>query len=75
MWDVITDLVRSGSTLLLTTQYLEDRQFDARRITILDIGLSRPSLDDVFLALTGHAADDAENTPDQANRDRQGNQQ
>jgi ABC-2 type transport system ATP-binding protein len=144
MWDVITDLVQSGSTLLLTTQYLEEadqladeivvvdhgrviargtsdelktqvggeqlsvvvatsdqldqatavlravgrgepsvdqhtrritvaasgvaalsdavRQFDSHRIAILDIGLSRPSLDDVFLALTGRAADDAEGT-------------
>ena len=29
-------------------------------IAVEDIGLSRPSLDDVFLTLTGHRADDAE---------------
>jgi ABC-2 type transport system ATP-binding protein len=28
------------------------------RIEVDDIGLSRPSLDDVFLSLTGHRADD-----------------
>ncbi|MDT5335655.1 MAG: type transport system ATP-binding protein [Mycobacterium sp.] len=31
------------------------------RIEVDDIGLSRPSLDDVFLSLTGHRADDDEN--------------
>jgi ABC-2 type transport system ATP-binding protein len=142
LWDVIRELVRGGTTLLLTTQYLEeaDRLADdilvidhgqaiaqgtadqlksrvggerielvvqsgadlvraepvlnglgssdiqtdvqSRRITapvtggadalefalhrlraagvaIVEIGLRRPTLDDVFLALTGHAADPA----------------
>lgn len=140
MWDVIRELVREGTTLLLTTQYLEEadeladtiavvdqgriiaggtadelkshvggerievvvhdpsridetvaqlrpdalgppeidrhirkitvpttggadhlvevvRRLDAAGITIDDIGLRRPTLDDVFLALTGHAAE------------------
>jgi ABC-2 type transport system ATP-binding protein len=143
MWDVITELVGGGATLLLTTQYLEEAdqladeiavvdrgtviergtadelktrvggeqlgvvvakrdQLDtaaavlrgvgvgeptvdpqARRVTVaakgvaalteavrrlddaglevLDLGLHRPSLDDVFLALTGHAAEDDTN--------------
>jgi ABC-2 type transport system ATP-binding protein len=139
MWDVIRDLVREGTTLLLTTQYLEEadeladtiavvdqgriiargtadelksavggerievvvrdpgrisdtvallqrdatgpaevdghtrritvpssggathlmdvvRQLDEQQIAIDDIGLRRPTLDDVFLSLTGHAA-------------------
>jgi ABC-2 type transport system ATP-binding protein len=30
------------------------------RIEVDDIGLSRPSLDDVFLSLTGHRAEDDE---------------
>ncbi|KQY59044.1 ABC transporter [Aeromicrobium sp. Root495] len=33
-------------------------------IEVLDVGLRRPTLDDVFLELTGHEADDAESTPD-----------
>ena len=140
MWDVIRDLVREGTTLLLTTQYLEEadeladtiavvdggriiargtaddlksqvggerievvvhdradivraeevlsrnvdgdwtldehtrkltvpskggaqglvqvvRDLDAAGIRIDDIGLRRPTLDDVFLTLTGHAAE------------------
>jgi ABC-2 type transport system ATP-binding protein len=38
------------------------RELDARTIVIQDIGLRRPTLDDVFLSLTGHATfgDEAE---------------
>ncbi|MFQ6147251.1 ATP-binding cassette domain-containing protein [Streptomyces seoulensis] len=34
------------------------RELDARGIEIDDIGLRRPTLDDVFLSLTGHTAED-----------------
>ncbi|MFJ4689986.1 ATP-binding cassette domain-containing protein [Streptomyces sp. NPDC088766] len=34
------------------------RELDIRGIEIDDIGLRRPTLDDVFLSLTGHAAED-----------------
>ncbi len=142
MWDVIGDLVRGGTTVLLTTQYLEEadqladriavidrgkviaegtadelkdqvggerleltvadaahvedarralasvgtgeaktdrdgrrltvpvaggsavlvvaiRELDAAGVVVSDIGLRRPTLDDVFLSLTGHAAEEA----------------
>ncbi|MGK2965094.1 MAG: ATP-binding cassette domain-containing protein [Tepidiformaceae bacterium] len=142
MWEVIRNLVKSGATLLLTTQYLEEadeladsiavvdhgkiiargtsdelkasvggerievvvrnrddiaratelltgpqgapsvdqdarritapssngverlvevvRQMDGASIAIDDIGLRRPTLDDVFLALTGHHSEEAD---------------
>ena len=141
MWDIIRDLVRKGTTLLLTTQYLDEadeladeivvidrglviaagtsdelkdrvggdvvsfdvadsetvadalaaidgvgeaspsvegqtvsvhvgsrgsqllvevvRRLDAAQVTVSGLGVRRPSLDDVFLALTGHAAEEA----------------
>jgi ABC-2 type transport system ATP-binding protein len=34
------------------------RELDARGVEIDDIGLRRPTLDDVFISLTGHAAED-----------------
>jgi ABC-2 type transport system ATP-binding protein len=34
------------------------RRLEAIGVTILDVGLRRPDLDDVFLTLTGHAADE-----------------
>jgi ABC-2 type transport system ATP-binding protein len=33
------------------------RRLDAAGLTVLDVALRRPTLDDVFLSLTGHAAD------------------
>ena len=91
LWDVIADLVDGGTTLLLTTQYLEEADRLADRIAVIDGGrviaegtadelkagaggqlvalrvaaddvadvtLRRATLDDVFLSLTGRAAED-----------------
>jgi ABC-2 type transport system ATP-binding protein len=146
MWDVIRELLRHGTTLLLTTQYLEEadrladdiividqgraiahgttnelksqvggehielvvggpvdlltaqevlqriavgdlqvdehgnalsapvaggasdlmaalRELDSRDVEVLDVGLRRPTLDDVFLALTGHVAEPGAGEP------------
>ena len=38
MWDAIVDLVRDGTTILLTTQYLEEADRLADRILLLDHG-------------------------------------
>ena len=38
MWDVIRDLVRDGTTLLLTTQYLEEADELADTIAVMDVG-------------------------------------
>ena len=43
-----------AQTLLAVVRALDDAE-----VAIVDIGLRRPSLDDVFLALTGHAAAEA----------------
>jgi ABC-2 type transport system ATP-binding protein len=36
------------------------RRLDAASVGIDDIALRRPTLDDVFIALTGHAAEEPE---------------
>lgn len=38
------------------------RSLDADGVEVSDVGLRRPTLDDVFLALTGHAADEGTDT-------------
>jgi ABC-2 type transport system ATP-binding protein len=38
MWDVIEDLVREGTTLVLTTQYLEEADQLAHKIAVIDGG-------------------------------------
>ena len=39
MWNVVRSLVRDGSTVLLTTQYLEEAEALADEITVIDHGL------------------------------------
>jgi ABC-2 type transport system ATP-binding protein len=38
------------------------RRLADEQVTVLDVALHRPTLDDVFLTLTGHAAEDADAT-------------
>jgi ABC-2 type transport system ATP-binding protein len=47
---------RNGSAVLLEVV----RQLDASRIKVVGLGVRRPSLDDVFLGLTGHRAEDGD---------------
>ncbi|MBB5938250.1 ATP-binding cassette domain-containing protein [Streptomyces zagrosensis] len=57
----ITVPVSGGAKLLAEAI----RELDARGVEIDDIGLRRPTLDDVFISLTGHAAEaQPDNGPD-----------
>ena len=38
LWDLIQELVREGTTLLLTTQYLEEADVLADKIAVIDLG-------------------------------------
>ena len=38
LWDVLRELVREGTTLLLTTQYLEEADHLADEIVVIDQG-------------------------------------
>lgn len=38
MWDIIKDLVKNGTTILLTTQYLEEADLLANKIVVIDGG-------------------------------------
>jgi ABC-2 type transport system ATP-binding protein len=42
------------------------RRLDADRIAVLDVALRRPTLDDVFLTLTGHASEQLPDEPEPA---------
>jgi len=61
--EIITDLelgtilvpVQSGASALVDAV----RALDAEGVEVADLGLRRPSLDDVFLSLTGHLAEEA----------------
>ena len=55
--------VTGGSTVLVDAV----RALDEAQVGIADIVLRRPTLDDVFLSLTGHAAEDETQQPDKSN--------
>jgi len=61
----LTAAVEGGASQLMTVL----SGFEQGNIGVLDVGLRRPTLDDVFLSLTGRAADgDDEQDDDQAER-------
>ena len=76
LWNIITGLLRRGTTILLTTQYMEEADRLAEKVAVIDMGkiiaygttaelktmvpLEKPTLDDVFLSLTGHKAKEEE---------------
>ncbi|MBB5917006.1 ABC-2 type transport system ATP-binding protein [Nocardia transvalensis] len=55
MWRVIGDLVDDGTTVLLTTQYLEEADLLADRITVIDRGrvIARGSADELKTSIGG----------------------
>lgn len=55
MWRVIGDLVRDGTTVLLTTQYLEEADRLADKITVIDKGrvIARGSSDELKSSIGG----------------------
>lgn len=56
--DLVRGLVTVASEANAQTVVEAARRLDGRGIAVDDIGMRRPSLDDVFLSLTGHAAED-----------------
>jgi ABC-2 type transport system ATP-binding protein len=94
VWQSVKDLAEGGTTVLLTTQYLEEAERLADRIAILHGGriivngtlaelkallppatveyvAKQPTLEDVFLAIVGHAGeDDKDGDADKGSQDR-----
>lgn len=72
LWEIVEGLVQGGTTVLLTTQYLEEADRLADQLAIIDRGVvvaegtpaslkaehELETLDEVFLKLTGHGIED-----------------
>jgi len=56
MWDVILGLVREGTTVLLTTQYLEEADYLADHISVVDHGvvIAEGTADELKAEVGGH---------------------
>ena len=56
MWDVVRNLVTEGSTVLLTTQYLEEADALADKITVIDHGrvIAHDTADGLKRVIGGH---------------------
>jgi oleandomycin transport system ATP-binding protein len=56
MWDVVRNLVTEGSTVLLTTQYLEEADALADKITVIDHGrvIANDTADGLKKVIGGH---------------------
>ena len=56
LWEVINDLVARGTTLLLTTQYLEEADQLADRVAVIDNGkvIAEGTSDDLKAQIGGH---------------------
>jgi ABC-2 type transport system ATP-binding protein len=56
LWEIISDLVKSGTTLLLTTQYLEEADYLADHISVIDQGtvIAEGTSDELKAQVGGH---------------------
>jgi ABC-2 type transport system ATP-binding protein len=56
LWETITDLVRGGTTVLLTTQYLEEADYLADHISVIDTGkvIAEGTSDELKSQVGGH---------------------
>ncbi len=70
MWEVIRGLVRRGTTLLLTTQYLEEADALANTIAVVDAGkiIARGTADELSRPSAGSASRSSYETPPRSAR-------
>src|ERR671921_917854 len=70
MWDVIRELVRAGTTLLLTTQYLEEADELANTIAVVDHGsvIARGTADELKAKVGGERIELVVSEPDETYR-------